>query len=117
MNPLILGVLKQLVAYVRICDNGECKTHFLAMSDLRDGKAETIVNALNDVLATCELSAENLSFRSDGASVMVGSHSGVATCLCEQNPGILNVHCVAHRLANSTGHCSGWKSDSLPEEG
>ena len=43
------------------------------------------------------------SFGSDGASVMVGSRSGVECTMCCPSPG--------------TGHCSGWKSDSLPEEG
>ena len=98
-----IGVLKQLVTYVQICDNGECRTHFLSMSDLLDGKPETIVNALMDVLASCELSVENLSsFGSGSASVMVGSRSGVAAHLRELNPGILNVHCVAHRLELTT---------------
>ena len=55
-----IEVLKQLITYVRICDNGKCKTHFLSMSDLLDGKADTIFNALKVVLASCELSVENL---------------------------------------------------------
>ena len=33
---------------------------------------------------------------------MVGYCSGVAASLGELNPGILNVHCVAHRLALAT---------------
>ena len=33
---------------------------------------------------------------------MVGSRSGVATRLRELNPGILNVHCIAHRLSLAT---------------
>ena len=98
-----IGVLKQLITYIKICDNGKCKTHFLSMSDLLDGKVDTIFNALKDVLASCELSVENLSsFGSDGASVMVGTRSGVATHLHELNPSILNVHCIAHRLSLAT---------------
>ena len=100
MNPWIL---EQLVTYIPICDNRECTTHFLSMADLRDGKAETIVSVLKDVLASCELSVGNLSsFGSDGASVMVGSCSSVAAHLCELNPGILNVQGVSHCLALAT---------------
>ncbi|XP_077870232.1 zinc finger protein 862-like, partial [Saccoglossus kowalevskii] len=36
---------------------------------------------------------------SDGASVMVGRRTGVATRLRERNPMLVNIHCVAHRLA------------------
>ena len=73
------------------------------MSDLLDGKAEIIVNALKYVLASCEQSVEYLSsFGSDGARVMVGSRSGVAAHLRELNPGILNIYCVAHCLELAT---------------
>ena len=98
-----ISVLKKLVTYVRVCHNGECKTHFLSLADLTDGKAETIMRKLSDVLASCDLSTDKLlSFGSDGASVMVGSRSGVATRFKDINPGVLNVHCIAHRLALAT---------------
>ena len=41
-----------------------------------------------------------VGFGSDGASVMVGIRSGVATCLKTVNPFIVSVHCAAHRLAS-----------------
>lgn len=53
-------VLKQLVMYVRICDKGTCRTH-LSLLDIPDGTAETIVMALKDVLASCELSMDNVA--------------------------------------------------------
>ena len=36
---------------------------------------------------------------SEGASVMTGSRSGVATRLKELNPQLINFHCICHRLA------------------
>ena len=39
------------------------------------------------------------SFVSDGAAVMTGSRSGVATKLKELNPQLINFHCICHRLA------------------
>ena len=39
------------------------------------------------------------SFVSDGAAVMTGSRSGVATKLKELNPQLINSYCNCHRLA------------------
>ena len=36
---------------------------------------------------------------SDGASVMVGRHNGIGAKLKKQNPFMLSMHCVAHKLA------------------
>ncbi len=40
-----------------------------------------------------------LGFGSDGAAVMIGKRSGVSTRLRAHNPLMINIHCVAHRLA------------------
>ena len=40
-----------------------------------------------------------MGFGSDGAAVMTGRLSGVATRLRRSNPYIIGVHCVAHHLA------------------
>ena len=48
------------MTYARICDNTECRTYFVSMSDLLDGKTETVVNVLKSVLVSCELSVGNL---------------------------------------------------------
>jgi hypothetical protein len=39
----------------------------------------------------------------DGASVMMGRHTGVVTRLKQQAPGLLSSHCIAHRLALASG--------------
>ena len=44
-----------------------------------------------------------VGFASDGASVMVGKHSGVATQLKTMQPILTSIHCVAHRLALAAG--------------
>ena len=60
-------------------------------------------------LATMELTADKLqpadsSFPTlvcanfDGASVMMGSKSGVATCIQQSFPWVIPIHCVAHKL-------------------
>ena len=39
------------------------------------------------------------SLVSDGATVMLGKNSGLATRLKELNAKILSIHCICHRLA------------------
>ena len=39
------------------------------------------------------------AFGSDGASVMVGEHGGVAALLARKIKGLVSIHCVAHRAA------------------
>ena len=43
---------------------------------------------------------------SDGASVMTGVRSGVSTRLKADNLYIVNIHCVAHRLALAAAQAS-----------
>lgn len=40
-----------------------------------------------------------VGFASDGASVMVGRITGVATRLKQDIPHLISIHCIAHRLA------------------
>lgn len=40
-----------------------------------------------------------MGFGSDGASVMMGRRGGVVAKLKEENPNLIGIHCVAHRLA------------------
>ena len=45
-----------------------------------------------------------MGFGSDGAAVMVGIRNGVAARLLEEiSPSLINIHCVAHRLALAIG--------------
>ena len=43
-----------------------------------------------------------IGFGSDGASVMTGENKGVKGRLKEQNAHMVDIHCMAHRLALST---------------
>lgn len=83
----------------------------MKIQDLKDGTAATIEDAL---LSVCQQAGVGLSkvigFGSDGASVMVGGRSGVATRLKSHNPSIVSVHCVAHRLALSAAQAA----DNVP---
>ena len=53
-----------------------------------------------EVCQTCKIPLTKVfGFGSDGASVMVGRSSGVATRLKKHNGEMISIHCSAHRLA------------------
>ena len=73
---------------------------FLKITDVFNGKAETIERALLDFCEAAEIDMRKvMGFGSDGAAVMIGRRSGVSTRLRVHNPFMINIHCVAHRLA------------------
>lgn len=46
--------------------------------------------------------SEIMGFGSDGASVTTGRNKGATGMLLRENPHLINVHCMAHRLALCT---------------
>ena len=73
---------------------------FLKITDLIDGKAETIERALLQFCEATEISTRKVvGFGSDGAAVMIGNRTGVSIRLRAHNTYMINIHCVAHRLA------------------
>lgn len=82
-----ISVTKQLVLYGRyVSKNGE-PCSILRIQDLQDGTAERIIEAIKAYIALKGLSLSKLmGFGSDGASVMTGRVSGVATRLTRSNP-------------------------------
>ncbi len=79
---------------------------FLELVELESQRAEDIEEALLNCLDTAGFSEAWLqknwvSFVSDGASVMLGKNSGVATRLTARYPNLLHIftwHCMNHRL-------------------
>ncbi|XP_070559661.1 zinc finger protein 862-like isoform X2 [Ptychodera flava] len=103
-----VAILKQLITYIKYIkttDNKcEVKTAFVHIDDLADGKACSIVKSTQDMFAQLDLSfTDCTALGSDGAAVMVGRRTGVATQLRELNSSMINIHCVAHRLALAAG--------------
>lgn len=79
---------------------GESVTRFTKIIDLKDGKAETIREAIVGHLDVSSLPLQQLcGLGSDGAAVMLGRKGGVATLLKADVPHLVSNHCVAHRLA------------------
>ena len=95
-----ISVLKQLVIFGKMLIDDKPRTHYLKITELFDGKAETISKSIEQFLRDSDINQHAMSgFGSDGASVMVGRRSGVATRLKETNPSLINVHCICHWLA------------------
>ena len=64
---------------------------------MSDGTAETVKDALLSIIQEAEIPMPKIvGFGSDGASVMVGCRSGVATQLKVHNPTMIAIHCVAY---------------------
>ena len=69
-----------------------------------DGKAETIVNEIKTLMSTKNIPMDKISsLASDGAAVMTGRHNGVGAKLKKDIPHMVQVHCVAHKLALAAG--------------
>ena len=105
------SILKQLVLIVRYVTDEAIKTSYLNIRDLVDGRAETIEAALLQVLRDKSIDVTKLrGFGSDGASVMTGRLTGVATRLRQHTPRMVAVHCSNHRLALAAAHAA----DDIP---
>lgn len=76
---------------------------FIDLVELQSQDAVSLMSALLSCLENSGFTKEYLqynwiAFASDGASVMLGKKSGVATRLMEQYPHLLTWHCMNHRL-------------------
>lgn len=95
-----ISVSKQIIVYIRIVDEKfHPETIFLKNITITDPKsdAQVLSDNLFAVLQEEGLSVDKLKgFGSDGASVMVGRKSGVATRVKQKSPHCINIHCIAH---------------------
>lgn len=81
---------------------------FLDLVELDSQKADTIVESLLKCLAefgfdNSYLTEHLVAFASDGASVMTGNKSGVASQLAMKYPNIVTWHCLNHRIELAVG--------------
>ena len=103
-------IVEQEVVYVRYVDHGNQVTKLASIQALEHGNAEGVHQSVMKGLATMELlTADKIqpadsSFPTlvcanfDGASVMMGSQSGVATRIQQSFSWVIPIHCVAHKL-------------------
>lgn len=95
-----LSVNKNLIVYVRFVIKGTAHTKLLGNVKICDGTADGILQALLQMMKERKLDTSRLvGFGSDGASVMTGRISGVGVLLNKHAPYMIQIHCMAHRLA------------------
>ena len=99
-----VSVTKELIVYIRyICDGG-VKSSFLKVLELPNGTAGTITDSVCGLFRDLGFEVGRCcGLGSDGASVMLGSRSGVSKRLKDQVPFLVANHCIAHRLALAAG--------------
>ena len=101
-----VSVMSQLVTFIQYFDEntGTIETIFVSVQNVlsqhesanSEALYQLIVKELND--DDLEMS-KLIGFVSDGAAVVVGCRGGVATKLRTQNPLMINIHCICHRLS------------------
>lgn len=105
-----ISISKQMVVYVRVVDSLFVPhTYFLKNITVDNPKSDAAVlfNCINQCLTEEGLELNKLrGFGSDGASVMVGRHHGVATRVKEKTPHCISIHCMAHRFNLATCQAS-----------
>lgn len=98
-----IAVSKKLVIYAKLIS--DCvipETRFLTNITIEEElcTASCVAQKIKNVLAARGVSLHKvMSFGSDGASIMTGRVGGVSTLLKKENPFMINIHCMAHRLA------------------
>jgi UTP-glucose-1-phosphate uridylyltransferase len=93
------GNTEQLAVCVRYVFQECIRERFLCLRRLGGYDAESITNALEEVLGSHGIDGLKVVAQSyDGAAVMSGSVRGVQTRFREKHPEAIYVHCYAHEL-------------------
>jgi hypothetical protein len=92
-----------LIAYARFVFESEVCTYFLGLLPISTATAagikELLINFLHSIDLTDDILRNQLiGFCSDGASIMIGEHRGVASLLKADYPLVNSFHCMTHRL-------------------
>ena len=110
-----ISVTKSLVIYyIWYLDpiHEQYKTSFLSLTEVPSGTADVIAEAIKKELSSSAIPlAKCCGFSSDGAKVMVGKQNGVAALLKRENTSMIDVHCIAYRIALAFSQ----SSESYPE--
>ena len=104
---------KRMTLLARIIETENCKplTIFLRDVEYDSGSGEGLTYEIIRELRLRNIPMQSvLGFGSDGASVMTGLDKGVSGRLKELNPHMINIHCMAHRLAL----CTAQAADGIP---
>ena len=100
-----IATKKRMTMHARIIEakTSVAETIYIRDVEYEDGTGEGLTQEiLNEAQRRKITPSKIIGFGSDGASAMTGEKKGVKGRLKEQNPHIVHVHCMAHRLALCT---------------
>ena len=94
---------EQEIVYVRMIKDGIPHNNMLSLVSVDAANAPGILDTIDGAFGKLGFSPESwrrkvVCLGTDGASVMMGKHAGVAALLREDVPHLVALHCVAHRL-------------------
>lgn len=101
-----ISVMSQMITFIQYVspDTSGVETAFLSVQNVfeefESANSDALSTLIQNEVHQCNLPIDNMKgLATDGASVMIGKHNGVAAKLKEVNPVLLNVHCICHKLA------------------
>ena len=100
---------KRMTMHARIVDpkTSVAETVYLRDVEYEDGTGEGLAQEILNKAQKRNISpSKMIRFGSDGATVMTGENKGVKGRLKEQNAHMVQIHCMAHRLALCTSQAA-----------
>lgn len=97
-----IAVHKKLAIYGRVLDpeTFEPSTHFVTNARLEYATGKAISEKVKTIIEEKGLKlGKVMGLGTDGANVMTGTGEGVTGHFQRENPMMINIHCMAHRLA------------------
>lgn len=103
-----IAVMEQLVAFISYVNHETLIpqvdflsiTNVLADASNEGANSRVLFKEVVQQLEQCELEVTNLtSLVTDGAAVMTGRRSGLATLLKEVSNQLIAIHCICHKLS------------------
>ena len=98
------SIKEQEMWYVRSCVKGNISINFIGVHAAERADASSIVEGLKETVETnlkidwVDISHKMVALACDGASVMLGAKAGVGALLTKEQPSLIAIHCMAHRL-------------------
>ena len=105
---------KILTLNVKYVLSGKVCNKFLCARVVKNGESETIFQCIKDVMSKFGLYMKIKSISTDGAKALISSKNGVVAKLRRDLPGLISIHCIAHRL--NLGVSDSWKGDAALKE-
>ncbi|XP_076083706.1 zinc finger protein 862-like [Mytilus galloprovincialis] len=101
-----VSTIEQMICYVNFWNgkSNACDINFLfienVLKNASSANAENLYKVVKSKLISLGLDMSKLSgISTDGASVMVGKKGGLVKKLKDDNPALVAIHCICHRLA------------------